>query len=228
MNSPRKFAAALLASSGLALAVSLVAQSNAGAVSPSAGASSGAGAKTLPANPPVKPNSPPHDPTVSAAPAEPKSGAGLTPGAVNSGSGPGGRETVAPNSAPVPDANNPRNRPSVVDGPGAHGFSTLDTDRDGRISMSEFASPSAAWLRAGTPGAGAGGGNDSVTSPPSTTPGSQDGGGRSTAPGASGNLGTPHSAANNARLFEQLDMDHDGFLSPAEVAAYRAPTPLER
>jgi hypothetical protein len=231
MNSPRKFAAVLLASSGLALAVSLVAQSTAGGISPGTGKSANAGNKGPVPNQPINPNPAPHDPTVSAVPAEPKTGSGLTPGAANSGSGPGGRETVAPASTTPPaDVANPGNHSSIVDGPGAHGFSTLDTDRDGRISLTEFGSPSAAWLRAGAPGAGINN-DDSVVgkpAPSSTMPGPRDVTGRPVAPGNSSNVAGPHSAAANAQLFQQLDMDHDGYLSPAEVAAYRAPTPLER
>jgi hypothetical protein len=228
MKSPHKLTT-LIASSGFALAISLSAQAPASSPSakPAPGMKSEASTKTPVPNSPANPNPAPHSPTVSAAPVDPKPGSGLTPGAANSGSGVGGRETVAPVSTPAADAASARNRPSAVNGPGAHGFSTLDADRDGRISLTEFGSPSASWLRAGAPGAGLN--NDSVTGRVSTnTPGPRDATGKPVAPVNSGPVAGPNSAAGNAQLFQQLDMNHDGYLSPAEVEAYRAPTPLER
>jgi len=232
MNSSRRFAAVLLTCSGLALAVSLIAQSNGNVGLPGVGTSSAGSIKDPIPSPSVQPNPPPHDPTVTAAPVEPKPGSGLTPGAADSGSGPGGRENVAPGALPSADtAKRPDSTPAT-NAPGAHWFSTLDTDRDGRISMTEFASPSASWLRNGAPGTGAS--NDGVTgnasSPGDTTgtAGPRAVGGPTPAPNASGPLAGPSSATNNAQLFQRIDTDHDGYLSSAEIEAYRAPTTLER
>ena len=223
MNSTRKFSAVLLVSSGLALAVSLVAQGNSGGGSPSAGKSANAGNKGPVPYQPVTPNPAPHDPTVSTVP---KPGSGMTPGAANSGSGVGGRESVGPVSTPATDATHPGNRPPVVGAASAPGFIALDTDRDGRISLTEFASPSASSLRAGAPGVN----GDSATgkaSPPLAAPGTRDVTGKPIPPGSGPKAGQ-NSTVTNAQLFQQIDTDRDGYVSAVELDAYRMPATSER
>ena len=230
MNSSRKFAAVLLASSGLALTVSLIAQGNSGGNSSGAGKSANAGNKS-PMHQPANPNPSPHDPTVSAVPAvpaEPKPGSGMMPGAANSGSGTGGRETMGPVATPSPHATNPGNRPPIVGAASAPGFIALDTDRDGRISITEFASPSASSLRAGAPGVN---NHDSVTgkaSPPLATPGTRDVTDKPMPSSSSAPKAGPNSATTNAQLFQLIDIDRDGYVSAAELDAYRMPATSQR
>jgi hypothetical protein len=151
---------------------------------------------------------------VSVPPAGQKEGTGLTPGAANSGSGVGGRETLRPDPASALDKASSRPAPKSVGSPRSPQFNTLDADRDGRISLTEFTTSSSAWLRQGASGAGA-----------SATAGARE---AQTTPGSAGPLAGPSSATSNARLFQQADTNRDGYLSPAELDAYRAPTASER
>lgn len=216
---------ALLASSGLALAVSLSAQTAPGSASPTPSVKPNTGDKSPVSNRPATPNRPATDPTVSASPTDPKSGTGLTPGATNSGSGAGGRETVRPDLGTVNDPagsmNDPVGARSKQPSVAAPQFNTMDTDRDGRISATEFTAPSAGWLQRGTS-------DDSSVSGAPGTRGPLDRPTPGTMPRSSGGAPNSTAAENHAKLFQQLDTDHDGYLSPTELETYRAPTASER
>jgi len=141
----------------------------------------------------------------------------MTPGAANSGSGAGGRETVRPDLGTVNDPASTRTQPTVA----APQFNTMDTDRDGRISATEFTAPSAGWLQRGSSDNGA------VNGAPGTR-GPLDRPSPGTMPRSSGGAPNSTAAENHAKLFQQLDTDHDGYLSPTELETYRAPTSTER
>jgi len=216
MNASRKFLA-LCATGGFALAVSLSAQNPSSSATPASGAKSPAIEKSPVSNKPPTPNRPATDPTVGPAPTDQTPGAGLTPGAANSGSGAGGRETVRPDLGTVNDPASTRTKPTVA----TPQFNTMDTDRDGRISATEFTAPSAGWLQRGTSNTGA------VNGAPGTR-GPLDRPSPGTMPRSSG--GSPNSTAaeNHTKLFQELDTNHDGYLSPTELETYRAPTTSER
>ena len=181
-------------------------------------------------NRPATPNTPPYNPQVSAPPASPAApidrtttpgatGTGMTPGAANSGSGAGGRETMTPTPSATQNTNDLPKGAAAGGAPGTAHFNTVDVDRDGRISQAEFMAPSASWLRKGpsptgvSNSGGVAGGNPGAAS----TPGAPD----SSAPGSK-------SATGNTQLFQQVDTNHDGYLSRAEVDAYRTMKPSER
>src|SRR5688572_21148084 len=208
---------ALLA--GSALVVTLPAQNpnSSGASVPGAKSPSAASEKSPVPNQPANPNRPATDPTVGASPADQRPGAGLTPGAANSGSGAGARETVRPDLGTVNDPASTRTKPSVA----SPQFNTMDADRDGRISQSEFTAPSAGWLRSGASDAG------NVAGAPGTR-GPLDRPAPGTMPRSSGGAPDSTAAGKHAELFRQIDTNHDGFLSPSELDTYRAPTSTTR
>jgi hypothetical protein len=122
-------------------------------------------------------------------------------------------------------------------------FSLLDTDSDGRVSMNEFTNSSSSLNSQGSLGASVNGGVTTNTAPrnatdirsASATPGNVSGqtdpmgasasNQRSASAGFSGATapsvaaGTAGQSVNSAQLFQQLDTDHDGFLSRSELTA---------
>lgn len=225
MKSPSKLTSLLVGGSLALLPLPMWAQN-----SPASPGSAPAGGTSTakPSTPdPQKPGSPmsdpskrPLNPTASGAPGasvDQKNGSGLQPGAANSGSGVGGRETIAPN------ANSPADKTGAHLGtsptsPWAGQFSTMDKDRDGRISSAEFMAPNAG-MRSGSTAPGA--------------PGARDATGRPSSEGTSPNAGNTgmkagvNSVPTNAQVFKQVDTNRDGYLSPAELDAYRMPKASE-
>ena len=131
---------------------------------------------------------------------------------------------------PAADAANAINRKPVVGAPEVPGFNVMDLDRDGRISLTEFTAPSAAWLR-GNPGAsGTGISSDNMSgkAPPPIDPSGRRGVTGQKLLRAASAPWLAAKAANNAQLFQQIDTDHDGYLSQAELDAYRMPATSER
>lgn len=160
--------------------------------------------------PPVRPDTPvvsgqgpSTGPSVSD-PLSPRTSGGL---AVPTDSTPRSSSTMKPNSTSpgstdTPEVNRGKDARAHPD------FTQLDSDRDGRVSLTEYSRTSrlnpAASSSSSTSGAAAGSASSST-------------GGRSGA--TTGVAGGSQAAQNPAELFRQLDRDSDGYLSRTELEA---------
>lgn len=233
MKSSFKFTALVVGGSLALLPASMLAQSSPAAPGAApAGGTSAAKPSTpdpqKPGSPIADPNTRPLNPTASGAASssvDQKDGSGLKPGAANSGSGVGGRETMSPNATSPADKTGAHSGPTSPMSPWAGQFSTMDKDRDGKISSAEFTAPYASGMHSGTTA------GSSASAP--GTPGTRDATGRPSNQGTSPNAGNTgmkagvNSVPTNAQLFKQVDTNRDGYLSPAELDAYRMPKASE-
>lgn len=201
MNRSNKFTALLIAAGLSVLALPLPAQISSSPAAP--------GERTLPAGPGVSPDS--------------RTGSASTDSSPSAQPGPQRNTTVYGPRGAIFDP--------PVTSPTRAGFEQLDADRDGRVSLTEYiqsslvdSGRSAAQGSDVTPGpssessgrrAGSGGvSDDSATAPI----GSRSGAG-------TGISGGKESAERRAERFRELDRDHDGYLTRAELDVSLPNTP---
>jgi len=144
----------------------------------------------------------------------------------------------APNSSAT-DATNSRTRSTdVTDTPAGAPtaapwlaqFPALDINRDGQLSFTEFTTASVSGNGMGAANNGVAGGRASTNASTSVANGMTPDATTSTAAGGgvTGTAATTSSpngrVVNSAQMFRMLDTNHDGYLSRAELQAYRSST----